>query len=115
MKIMKKVMTLAVLGILSLTGLTFAQMPPPPGSPMRNDPDRPVDQISGGLGVTTDQFRACFNHVQPAQKGSLPDANQKHANKQVLLSCLQKSNPSITNESLDAVMDRYRPGGRAAQ
>jgi hypothetical protein len=115
MKIMKKVMTLTALGILSLTGLTFAQMPPPPGVPMRNDSHRPVDQISGGLGVTTDQFRACFNNVTPAQKGSLPDVNQKHANKQVLLSCLQKSNPSITNDSLDAVMNRYRPGGRAAQ
>jgi hypothetical protein len=112
---MKKALILTVLGVLSLTEFAFAQMPSPPGSPMRNDPHRPVDQISSGLGVTADQFRACFNHVTPAQKGSLPDANQKHANKQVLLSCLQKSNPSITNDSLDAVMDRYRPGGRAAQ
>ncbi len=112
---MKVAFILAALTVLSLTGLAFAQIPPPPGSPMRNDPHRPVDQISGGLGVTADQFRACFNHVTPAQQGSLPEANQKHANKQVLLSCLQKSNPSITNDSLDAVMDRYRPGGRAAQ
>ena len=112
---MKKAMILMALGVLSLIGFAFAQLPPPPGSPMRNDPHRPVDQISGGLGVTADQFRACFNNVTPAQKGSLPDVNQKHANKQVLLSCLQKSNPSITNDSLDAVMDRYRPGGRAAQ
>jgi hypothetical protein len=33
----------------------------------------------------------------------------------VLLSCLQKVNPTITNDSLDTVMDRYRPGGREAQ
>lgn len=82
---------------------------------MRDDPHRPVDQISRGLGVTPDQFRACFNDVNPAPQGSLPGPNQKHANKQVLLSCLQRANPSITNSSLDAVMDQYRPGGRAAQ
>ena len=85
------------------------------GSVMRDDPHRPVDQISRGLGVTPDQFRACFNDVNPAPQGSLPGSNQKHANKQVLLSCLQRANPSITNNSLDAVMDQYRPGGRAAQ
>lgn len=111
----------------------FAQMPPPMMPPqgmqqgmprppqggqvgvMRDDPHRPVDQISRDLGVTPDQFRACFNDVNPAPQGSLPGSNQKHANKQVLLSCLQRANPNITNNSLDAVMDRYRPGGRAAQ
>lgn len=88
---------------------------PPQGGPMRDDPHRPVDQISRGLGVTPDQFRACFSDVNPAPQGSLPGSNQKHANKQVLLTCLQRINPSITNNSLDAVMDQYRPGGRAAQ
>ena len=105
--------------------LAFAQTPPPmmppqgapggQGGVMRDDPRRPVDQISRGLGVTPDQFRAGFNDVNPAPQGSLPGSNQKHANKQVLLSCLQRANPSITNNSLDAVMDQYRPGGRAAQ
>lgn len=108
----------------------FAQMPPlgmPPqgmqqgmqrptqGGVMRDDPHRPVDQISRGLGVTPDQFRACFSDVNPASQGSMPGSNQKHANKEVLLSCLQRVNPNITNNSLDAVMDQYRPGGRAAQ
>ena len=107
----------------------FSQMPSPmmpgqgmprppqggPGGMLRDDPHRPVDQISRGLGVTPDQFRACFNDVNPAPQGSLPGSNQKHANKQVLLSCLQQANPNITNYSLDAVMDQYRPGGRAAQ
>ncbi|MBU3557208.1 hypothetical protein ICN18_06150 [Polynucleobacter sp. Ross1-W9] len=114
----------------------YAQMPPPmmptqgmqqgmqrppqvgpvgQGSVMRDDPHRPVDQISRGLGVTPDQFRACFNDVNPAPQGSMPGSNQKHANKQVLLSCLQRANPGITNNSLDAVMDQYRPGGRATQ
>jgi len=113
--------------------LALAQMPPPmmppqgiqqgmprppqtgQGGVMRDDPHRPVDQISHGLGVTPDQFRACFNDVNPAPQGSLPGSNQKHANKQVLLSCLQRANPNITNNSLDAVMDQYRPVGRAAQ
>lgn len=94
-------------------------MPRPPqggqGGVMRDDPHRPVDQISRGLGVTPDQFRMCFNDVNPAPQGSLPGSNQKHTNKQALLSCLQRANPSITNNSLDAVMDQYRPGGRAAQ
>ena len=85
------------------------------GGVVRDDPHRPVDQISRGLGVTPDQFRACFNDVNPAPQGSMPGSNQKHANKQMLLSCLQRANPGITNNSLDAVMDQYRPGGRAAQ
>lgn len=82
---------------------------------MRDDPNRPVDKISRDLGVTPEQFRSCFSNVNPAPRGALPDGNQKRANKSVLLSCLQKANPSITNDSLDHVMDRYRPGGRAAQ
>ena len=82
---------------------------------MRDDPNRPVDKISRDLGVTPEQFRVCFSNVNPAPRGSMPEGNQKHANKSVLLSCLQKSNPSITNDSLDQVMDRYRPGGSAAQ
>ena len=123
--------TLLVTAVFSSS--VFAQMPPPmmpqqgmqpgmqrppqggQGGVMRDDPHRPVEQISRGLGVTPDQFRVCFNDVNPAPQGSLPGSNQKHANKQVLLSCLQRANPSITNNSLDAVMDQYRPGGRAAQ
>ena len=101
----------------------FQGMPPPPprmnapaqNMPMRDDSRRPVDQISRDLGVTPDQFRTCFNNVTPAPQGSLPNPNQKQANKQYLLSCLQKSNPDISNDSLDTVMDRYRPGGSTAQ
>ena len=82
---------------------------------LRDDPHRPVDSISRDLGVTPEQFRACFSNVNPAPRGAIPEGNQKYANKAVLLSCLQKANPSIGNDSLDQVMDRYRPGGRAAQ
>ena len=86
-----------------------------PSGVMRDDPNRPVEKISRDLGVTPDQFRVCFSNVNPAPRGSMPEGNQKHANKAILLSCLQKANPSISNDSLDRVMDRYRPGGRAAQ
>jgi hypothetical protein len=87
----------------------------PRGNMMRNDPRRPVEQISRDLGVSPEQFVACFNNVNPAAQGTRPTSAQVLANKAVLLSCLQKANPSITNEKLDAVMDKYRPGGREAQ
>ena len=121
---------LSMLALAFFFNLAFAQMPPPmmppqsmqqgmprppQGGVMRDDPRRPVDQISRDLGVTPDQFRVCFNDVNPAPQGSLPGSSQKHANKQVLLSCLQRANPNITNNSLDMVMDQYRPGGSAAQ
>lgn len=83
---------------------------------MKNDPPRPVTAISRDLGVTPSQFVACFNNVHPTPGGARPEsATRVHANKRVLLGCLRKANPAITNDSLDAVMDRYRPGGRAAQ
>lgn len=93
----------------------FAQVPLTTTGVLRDDPQRPVNAISKDLGVTPDQFRDCFSNVNPASRGAMPGGDQKHANKSVLLSCLQKANSSITNLSLDQVMDRYRPGGREAQ
>jgi hypothetical protein len=97
------------------SSLVFAQNPHTATGVLRDDPNRPVNAMSQDLGVTPDQFRACFSNVNPAPRGAMPERNQKHANKAVLLNCLQKANPSITNDGLDQVMDRYRPGGRAAQ
>jgi len=97
------------------SSLALAQAPLTATGVMRDDPNRPVNAISKDLGVTPDQFRVCFSNVNPASRGAMPEGNQKHANKAVLLNCLQKANTSITNASLDQVMDRYRPGGRAAQ
>ena len=77
---------------------------------LKNDPKRPVAQIAYDLGVQPQQFSACFENVRPAPRGTQPTAERQHANKAVLLGCLQKANPAITNEKLDAVMDRYRPG-----
>lgn len=78
------------------------------------DPNRPTGRISHDLGITQAQFIACFEPVQPAV-GERPTGERTQANKRLLLGCLQKANPVITNDSLDTVMDRYRPGGREAQ
>jgi hypothetical protein len=110
---MRKPLILLIASIASSSVL--AQSPLTTTGVLRDDPHRPVEKISRDLSVTPDQFRVCFSNVNPAPRGSMPEGNQKHANKAVLLSCLQKANPSITNDSLDQVMDRYRPGGRAAQ
>jgi hypothetical protein len=84
-------------------------------APLANDPRRPVDAISRDLGIRPEQFTHCFKDVRPAPQGERPTSERVHANKAVLLSCLQKANPQITNDKLDEVMDRYRPGGREAQ
>lgn len=83
---------------------------------IKNDPNRQVREISDDLGITSEQFVVCFNNVRPSPAGARPESSKRvHANKRVLLSCLQNANPTITNDSLDTVMDRYRPGGKAAQ
>ncbi len=83
---------------------------------LKNDPRRPVEKISRDLGVAPDEFVTCFNNVNPTPGGARPESAERvHSNKKVLLSCLQKYNPEITNDSLDTVMDRYRPGGKEAQ
>jgi len=85
-------------------------------SVLKNDPQRPVEDISRDLGVTQDEFVSCFNNVNPTPGGARPESTERvQTNKKVLLSCLKGFNSEITNESLDRVMDRYRPGGRDAQ
>jgi len=93
----------------------LAQSPLTTTGVLRDDPRRPVDAISHDLRVTSEQFRDCFSNVNPAPRGLLPGSDDKRANKAVLLGRLQKANPAITNDSLDQVMDHYRPGGKAAQ
>ena len=77
---------------------------------LRNDPNRPTAAISADLGVTQDQFIACFWNVNPEENGK-PSGVKQQANKAILLPCLQKSNASITNDQLDRVMDKHRPEG----
>jgi hypothetical protein len=104
----------AILAIVALSP-ACAQSPLTATGVLRDDPHRPVDSISRDLGVSPEQFRDCFSNVNPAPRGSLPGSDEKHTNKAVLLGCLQKANPAIRNDGLDRVMDRYRPGGKAAQ
>ena len=81
---------------------------------LRNDPRRPVAAIAADLDIAPEQFVACFSNVRPAPQGVRATGTREHANKAVLLPCLQKANSSITNDRLDAVMDKYRPEGRVA-
>lgn len=101
-------------GFFSVCYLASAMANPPPV--MKHDPKRPVQDISRDLGISAEQFVKCFERVNPMPGGTHPDSSERvHANKSVLLPCLQQANPAISNESLDAVMDRYRPGGRQGQ
>ncbi len=105
---------LGVLFVLCLAGAAQAQEQGRP-QPLGNDPRRPVLQISRDLNVSSEQFVHCFEGVRPAAQGERPDSARVHGNKAMLLACLQKANPALSNDRLDAVMDRYRPGGREAQ
>jgi hypothetical protein len=82
---------------------------------LTNDPKRPVAAVARDLNITPEQFVDCFRNVRPAGEAQRPTSERVHANKRVLLGCLQKANPDITNDKLDMVMDRYRPGGHEAQ
>ncbi|MGL1921374.1 MAG: hypothetical protein OCD03_10125 [Hyphomicrobiales bacterium] len=101
--------------------------PPPPagnrtpgqnnGTPPENNGGgfvRPVHLIGPELGVTGDQFAKCFEAVNPVEQTGMgnvvePSAEREQANKAVLLPCLQAINPSITNDLLDSVSNKYRP------
>ncbi len=83
-----------------------------PGSMAHADRDshRPTDKIAADLGVPEEIFLSCFDPVRP-EPDKYPTREEQRANKALLLPCLQKANPAITNELLDSVMDRYRPEG----
>lgn len=96
------------LATAALTGPLYGQ------DLMRADPNRPTDKIAADLGVTEDEFIACFWNVNP-DPDHAPDGSTQRANKAILLPCLQKANPEITNDRLDKVMDSYRPEGPLRQ
>jgi len=75
-----------------------------------NDPNRPTDRIAADLDIREAVFIECFGPVNP-EPGKYPTGAQQRANKAILLPCLQRANPAITNERLDRVMDKYRPEG----
>ncbi|MCV0425348.1 MAG: hypothetical protein K5905_07735 [Roseibium sp.] len=75
-----------------------------------NDPNRPTDKIAADLNIEEAVFIECFKPVNP-EPGKYPTGAQQQANKAILLPCLQQANSAITNDRLDAVMDKYRPEG----
>lgn len=109
---------IGLVGVIALLGMASGMVPGTAlaqPAPLPNDPRRPSAQIARDLGVTQEQFVACFENVRPAAQGTRPTAERVQSNKTVLLGCLQRANPAITNDGLDTVMDRYRPDGREAQ
>ncbi|OEJ69196.1 hypothetical protein [Magnetovibrio blakemorei] len=78
------------------------------------DPNRPTDRVAVDLGVSEAQFKGCFLPVHP-EPNKYPTGVQQRQNKAILLPCLQQANPSITNDMLDRVMDKYRPEGAFRQ
>ncbi|MDO6728165.1 MAG: hypothetical protein ACRBBO_02920 [Cognatishimia sp.] len=72
--------------------------------------ERPTDKIAADLNIPEQVFVTCFSDVQPARNHA-PSGERQRMNKAVLLPCLQAENPTITNDMLDSVMDRYRPEG----
>lgn len=74
------------------------------------DPNRPTDRIAQDLQIEEAVFIECFKPVNP-EPDKYPSGAEQRANKAILLPCLQNANPAITNDRLDAVMDKYRPEG----
>lgn len=98
---------LFALPMLAITGPAFAVSTP---EQVLSDPNRPVEAVAGELGVTPLQFATCFAGVTPARSAAELDGERERDNKAILLPCLQAINPDITNDRLDAVMDKYRAG-----
>ncbi|WP_420333123.1 hypothetical protein [Roseibium sp.] len=74
------------------------------------DPNRPTDKIAADLNIEEAVFIECFKPVNP-EPDKYPSGPEQRTNKAILLPCLQKANPAISNERLDRVMDKYRPEG----
>jgi hypothetical protein len=96
--------------IVILTLCDFAAAPLSAQALLGADPGRPTDLIAADLNLPEAAFVACFMDVNPAQSHA-PSGARQHANKTVLLPCLQSANADITNDALDKVMERYRPEG----
>ncbi len=74
------------------------------------DPNRDVLCVSKQILVSKAEFEKCFDPVQPDQSHA-PDGKRQRMNKAILLPCLQKANPGLTNRALDRAMDACRPEG----
>lgn len=91
-----------------ITVLVFAFMTAPVFADA--DPNRRADLISADLNISEQVFKTCFLDVEP-DGDKRPSGARQQMNKSILLPCLQTANPAITNDMLDAVMDKYRPEG----
>ena len=74
------------------------------------DPNRDVLCVTKQINVSKAVFEKCFDPVQPARSHA-PSGARQRINKAILLPCLQKANPSLTNQALDKAMDACRPEG----
>ncbi|MEH6631306.1 MAG: hypothetical protein V7776_10785 [Halopseudomonas aestusnigri] len=74
------------------------------------DPNRDILCVTKQIKVTKAEFEKCFAPVKP-DKSQAPDGKRQRINKAILLPCLQKANPTLTNRSLDQAMDACRPEG----
>ena len=78
-----------------------------------NDPNRPTDKIAADLDIEEAVFIECFKPVNPEPVKN-PTGTQQRTNKALLLPCLQAANPAITNDKLDAVINKPARRGRSA-
>jgi hypothetical protein len=104
---MHAVKGLLVTGIVLIAATADAQ-------PTREDVRRVMGEMSRDLGVTAQQLVGCFRNARDTLQAAEPGPERDEARNAVLLPCLQKTNPAITDDSLDAVMGKYRPQSRAA-
>ena len=103
---MKTSVSMLLAGIVvTVSGAAFAASTP---EAVLADPNRHAVEVAGELGVTPLQFATCFAGVTPATTAAELNGGRERDNKAILLPCLQAINPSITNDFLDGVMDKYR-------
>ena len=72
----------------------------------QRDHGRPVALIAAALGVTPEIFREAFSRVRPARPDRGPTRDEATANKEALLSVLEKY--GVNNEQLDEISNLYR-------
>jgi len=78
--------------------------------PSRAEAQRIATAISQDLGVSLWTFAGCARGVSSApQVAAATDEGRAEARRAVLLPCLQKANPAITADMLDAAIARHRP------
>lgn len=66
-------------------------------------------QIAADLGLQRKDVKSCVKTLdKPAERGTATD-EQRAANKEKLITCLQQVNPELSEELISATIDKYRP------